>query len=235
LCSSNMNPLIIALDVESAAAARAIVDSLGSSVSFYKVGLELYAAAGMEFVRSLIDDGKAVFLDLKFYDIGETVKRAVAQVARSGVRFLTVHGSRAVLRAAVEGRGNAPLQLLAVTVLTSFDMDDLADLGYPCAPSDLVALRVRKAREAGIDGIVCSPLEVAAVRSIAGPDTVLVTPGVRSAGSSQGDQKRVATPAEAIGNGADYLVIGRQVTRAANPAAEVERILTELSGAVLLP
>lgn len=224
-----MNPLIVALDFESAAKARELVSRLGDSVSFYKVGLELYAAAGMEFVRELIGQGKDVFLDLKLYDIGETVKRAVAQVAVCGVRFTTVHGSKTVMRAAVEGRGNSPLKLLAVTVLTSFDQDDLADLGYPCAAGDLVALRVRKAMEAGVDGIVCSPLEAAAVRAIAGPKAILVTPGVRSAGAGKGDQKRVATPAEALRDGANYLVIGRQVTRAEDPAREVLRILEEIA------
>ena len=223
-----MNPLIVALDFESAAKARELVSRLGDHVTFYKVGLELYAAAGMEFVRELIGQGKDVFLDLKLYDIGETVKRAVAQVAASGVRFTTVHGSKVIMRAAVEGRGSAPLKLLGVTVLTSFDQDDLADLGYPCTLADLVALRVRKAREAGIDGIVCSPLEAAAVRTIAGPEAILVTPGVRSAGAGKGDQKRVATPAEALRNGADYLVIGRQVTRAEDPSAEALRILEEI-------
>ncbi len=223
------NPIIIALDVEGAAQARELVQRLGDSVSVYKVGMELYAAAGVEFVRELVGEGKQVFLDMKFYDIGETVKRAVAQVARTGVRFLTIHGSAAVMRAAREGKGDSPLQLLAVTVLTSFDRDDLTDLGYPCEVSELVRLRVRKAMECGIDGIVCSPLEVAEVRSIAGPQAVLVTPGVRSAGASAGDQKRVATPAEAIRNGASYLVIGRQVTRAADPRAEVARILDEIA------
>ena len=222
------NPLIIALDVESASEARALVDRLGDAGRFYKVGMELYASAGMDFVRELRGRGKDVFLDMKFYDIGETVKRAVAQVARTGVRFLTVHGSGPVMRAAVEGRGASDLKLLAVTVLTSFDREDLADLGYPCEVADLVALRVRKARESGIDGLVCSPLEARAVRAIAGPDAILVTPGVRSAGAGRGDQKRVATPGEAMRDGANYLVIGRQVTRAADPAGEVARILAEL-------
>jgi orotidine-5'-phosphate decarboxylase len=223
-----MNPLIVALDFESAERARELVDALGDSIPFYKVGLELYASAGMVFVRELIARGKDVFLDLKLYDIGETVKRAVAQLASSGVRFTTVHGSKAVMQAAVQGRGASNLRLLAVTVLTSFDQDDLADLGYPCPVSDLVALRVRKAVEAGVDGIVCSPLEVAAVRAISGPSAVLVTPGVRSAGAGKGDQKRVATPAEALANGANYLVIGRQITRAPDPAAEARSILAEI-------
>jgi orotidine-5'-phosphate decarboxylase len=225
-----INPIIVALDAESAEEARALVGRLGNAIGFYKVGMELYAAAGMEFVRELAADGKDVFLDLKLYDIGETVRRTVAQVARSGVRFTTVHGSGAVMRAAVEGRGDAPLKLLAVTVLTSFDREDLADLGYPCAVSDLVALRVRKAMECGLDGLVTSPLEAARVRAQAGPLAILVTPGVRSEGASKGDQKRVATPAEAIRAGANYLVIGRQITRARDPQAEVRRIVEEIGG-----
>lgn len=222
------NPIIIALDVEGADQARRIVDAVGESVTVFKVGMELYASAGMPFVDELMTRGKEVFLDTKFYDIGETVKRAVAQVARRGVKFLTVHGSKPVMRAAVEGKGASGLKLLAVTVLTSFDEDDLTDLGYPARVEDLVALRVRNARECGVEGVVCSPIEVARVREIAGQEAVLVTPGVRSAGSSAGDQKRVATPREAILAGADYLVIGRQVTRAVDPAGEVGRILSEI-------
>jgi orotidine-5'-phosphate decarboxylase len=222
------NPIIVALDVDSAAEARALVERLGNSINFYKVGMELYAAAGMEFVRELLGQGKDVFLDMKFYDIGETVKRAVSQVARTGVRFLTVHGSVPVMRAAAEGRAGTGLKLLAVTVLTSFDESDLADLGYPVACSELVAMRVRKAIEAGMDGLVASPLEAASVRKLAGPGAILVTPGVRSAGAAKGDQKRVATPADAIRDGANYLVMGRQITRAADPAAEVARVLEEI-------
>ena len=225
------NPIIVALDVDTADEARALVARLGGHIDLYKVGMELYAAAGMEFARELMAEGKQVFLDMKFYDIGETVRRAVARVAASGVRMLTVHGSGAVMRAAVAGRGGADLKLLAVTVLTSFDRQDLADLGYPCEVSDLVALRVRKAMEAGMDGIVASPLEAAAVRALAGPSAILVTPGVRSAGAAVGDQKRVATPAEALRAGADYIVMGRQITRAADPAGEVERVLAEIAAA----
>ncbi|MGD0199903.1 MAG: orotidine-5'-phosphate decarboxylase [Bryobacteraceae bacterium] len=223
-----MNPLIVALDFESADQARALVNRLGDRISFYKVGMELYAAAGMEFARELAGLGKNVFLDLKLYDIPETVKRAVAQISSAGVRFTTVHGSGSVMRAAVAGRGDSTLKLLAVTVLTSFDQDDLADLGYACPLTDLVALRVRKALECGMDGIVCSPLEARTVRRIAGPGAILVTPGVRSAGVGKGDQKRVATPSEALRDGADYLVIGRQITRAEDPAAEAERLLAEI-------
>jgi orotidine-5'-phosphate decarboxylase len=225
------DPLIVALDVETAQEARALAEQLAPEVRFFKVGMELYAAAGMEFVRELAGEGHSVFLDMKFYDIGETVRRAVAQVARSGVRFLTVHGSREVMKAAVEGRGAGTLQLLAITVLTSFDQADLADLGYACPVHELVALRVRNAKAAGMDGVVASPLEAAAIRQIAGPEMSIVTPGVRSAGAGVGDQKRVATPAEAIASGADYLVIGRQVTRAVDPLAAVRQIRQELLSA----
>lgn len=225
----NQNPLIIALDFDEADQARRLVEQLGDAVPFYKVGMELYAAEGMQFVRELIASGKQVFLDLKLYDIGETVKRATARIAQTDVRFLTIHGSNTVMRAAVEGRGAAKLRLLGVTVLTSFDQQDLTELGYPCKLSDLVAHRARNAMLAGVDGLVCSPSDAAAVREVTGARAVIVTPGVRSRSAATGDQKRVATPAEAIANGADYLVIGRQVTRAADPRAEVDRILDEIS------
>jgi orotidine-5'-phosphate decarboxylase len=224
-----MNPIIVALDVESTDDARSLVRRLAPQVRFYKVGMELYAGAGIDFVRELLADGHEVFLDLKFYDIPETVRRAVAQVARTGVRFLTIHAVPSVMRAAVDGKGDSRLQLLAVTVLTSFGPADLTDMGYSCTASDLVATRARQAAEARVDGIVCSPLEVAMVRGITGPEAILVTPGVRSAGAAAGDQKRIATPAEAIRNGANYLVMGRQITRAADPAAEAARVLEEVA------
>lgn len=223
--------MIIALDVDSTTEALELLDAIGPAADFYKVGFELYAAGGMEFVSQLASFRKKVFLDLKLYDIGETVKRATRKICQSGaVTFLTIHGSRSVMKAAVEGRGESKVKLLAVTVLTSFDQEDLADLGYPVPVSDLVELRVRKAVESGMDGVVCSPLEVARVRAVGGPKLKLVTPGVRSAGASSGDQKRVATPAEAIRDGADYLVIGRQVTRAADPQRALEQILEEIRG-----
>ena len=221
-----MNPIIVALDVDSAGEARRIVKAIDRATTFYKVGMELYAAAGMDFVRELKSEGNQVFLDLKFYDIGETVKRAVAQVDKAGVDMLTVHAQPQVMRAAVEGRGGAGLKLLGVTVLTSFDESDLAADGHPGTVEELVARRVKNAREANMDGVVCSPLEL--VR-IGGGGLLTVVPGVRSVGASAGDQKRVATPAEAIRDGASYLVIGRQVTRAAEPRAEVERILSEIA------
>lgn len=223
-----MNPLIIALDVDSADEARGLVRTLGDAAPFFKVGLELYAAAGPDFVRELVGQGKQVFVDLKMYDIGETVRRAVAQVAKLGATFLTVHASRAVMSAAVEGRGESGLQILGVTVLTSFDQNDLRDLGYSCSPEELVNHLALKGKEAGVDGLVCSPLEVARVRAMVGPEMKLITPGVRSAGAGAGDQKRVATPAEAIAKGANYLVVGREVTRSSGPARAVENILRQL-------
>jgi len=230
------DPLIIALDFSSAREADALVGALGRSAGFYKVGMELFASAGIDYVRSLTDRGKRVFLDMKYYDIGETVKRAVAAVANSGATFLTVHAVGQVMRAAIAGRdeardagrGDSDLKLLAVTVLTSLDEADLREMGHNCTVSELVAMRVNLARKIGIEGIVASPLEARAIRLLAGPEALLVIPGVRSHGAAQGDQKRVATPAEAISDGADYLVIGRQVTRAADPVAAVAAIRDEL-------
>lgn len=220
------SPIIVALDVETAQEARKLVAALGDAVDFYKVGLELYASAGMDFVRELKQNGNRVFLDLKLYDIGETVRRATAQVARAGVDFLTVHAMRQAMQAAVEGRGDSGLKLLGVTVLTSVDDRDLEQDGYSRGARELVELRVRNAMEDRMDGIVCSPVEVARVRSIAA-SAILVTPGVRSAGAAVGDQKRVATPGKAIEDGADYLVIGRQITRAVDPRGEAFKILEE--------
>jgi orotidine-5'-phosphate decarboxylase len=232
-----LNPIIVALDFESPQEAFRLVDRLGDRVGFYKIGMELYAAAGMEAARELRARGKDVFLDMKFYDIGETVRRAVCQVARAGVQFLTIHGSTPVLRAAIEGRGTSNVKLLAVTVLTSYDQQDIEDLGFPCELSSLVDLRVRRAIEAGVDGIVASPLDAKRIRNIvarrvrdaAGNAPLLITPGVRSSGSAAGDQKRISTPAEALCDGADYVVMGRQITRASDPAGEVARVLDEIA------
>ena len=221
------NPIIIALDLESADEARTLVRKIGGACDFYKVGLELYAAAGRSYVEELLGEGNRVFLDLKMYDIGETVKRAVAQVARMGVQFLTVHSVPQVMRAAMEGAQGTQLQLLAVTVLTSLDDDDLHEMGVASSVAELVEKRVRQTIDAKVHGLICSPLEVANVRQMTGPATILVTPGVRSAGAAVGDQKRVATPAQALAAGASYLVIGRQVTRSTDPAGEVRRILEE--------
>src|SRR5579871_6086805 len=222
------DPVIIALDFESAADADCLVASLGDSAGFYKVGMELYAAAGLDYVRRLVDRGKRVFLDLKYYDIGETVRRATAVAARSGAEFLTIHAVGQVMRAAIDGReagrGDSTMKLLAVTVLTSFDQSDVREAGYDCALADLVRQRVHLAIETGVDGLVGSPIEARTIRAQAGPKAILVTPGVRSRGASIGDQKRVATPAEAVRDGADYVVIGRQVTRAADPRTALDAI-----------
>jgi orotidine-5'-phosphate decarboxylase len=227
----NENPIIVALDVDSAGEARRLVGSIGPRGGFYKVGMELYAAAGMDIVRELLAGGKEVFLDLKLYDIPETVKRTVAQVALTGVRFLTVHAVGQAMRAAGEASQGSTLELLAVTVLTSFSVADMEEQGYTCTIPELVERRARHAMAAGMKGIVASPQEAAAVRAVAGPKAIIVTPGVRSAGKAVGDQKRVATPAEALRNGADYLVMGRQITRAADPAAEMARVLEEIGKA----
>jgi len=227
------DPVIIALDFESAPDADRLVSSLDDAAQFYKVGMELYAAAGMDYVRSLIDRGKRVFLDLKYYDIGETVRRAVSIAARSGAEFLTIHAVGQVMRFAIEGRGDSPMKLLAVTVLTSFDQHDVREMGYECGLPELVRQRVHLAMESGVDGLVASPLEARAIRSQAGPHAILVTPGVRSRGAGIGDQKRVATPREAVRAGADYVVIGRQVTRASDPRAGLAAIHEELAAADL--
>jgi orotidine-5'-phosphate decarboxylase len=222
------DPVIIALDFDSAADADRLVLSLGEGAGFYKVGMELYAAAGMDYVRRLTDRGKRVFLDLKYYDIGETVKRAVRVASKSGAEFLSIHAVGQVMRAAIDGRGDSKMKLLAVTVLTSFSQADVAELGYSCDLADLVSQRVRLAMKSGMDGIIGSPLEVSSIRAEAGAKATLVTPGVRSRGADAGDQKRVATPPEAVLNGADYVVIGRQVSRAPDPAAALAAIHAEL-------
>lgn len=221
------NPIIVALDVESAEKARAIVQALGEAASFYKVGLELYAAAGMDFVRELKSLGHGVFLDLKLYDIGETVMRSVMQIAREGVDFLTVHGMGQVMGAAVAGRADSKLKLLAVTVLTSVDDKDLRADGYSRSVTEIVDFRARRAMDAGIDGLICSALDVGRLRLL-WPSGILATPGVRSPGAGAQDQKRVASPAEAIAGGADYVIIGRQITRAADPKAEIARVMEEV-------
>lgn len=223
------NPIIVALDVPSAAEARPLVKRLGPSVNFYKVGLELFTAEGPAFVKELVGEGRQVFVDLKMFDIGEQVRRASARVAALGASLLTVHSSPQVIRAAMAGAAGSNLKILAVTVLTSFDDQDLADLGVSGRTSgEQVEFLAGKGRAAGVDGFVCSPLEVARLREISGPERLLVVPGVRSADADRGDQKRVATPAEAVAAGASYLVIGREITRSADPAGTARRILDDL-------
>jgi orotidine-5'-phosphate decarboxylase len=223
------NRLIAALDVPDRVAADAFVDRLAGVPSWYKLGLELFCAEGPRMVADYTAAGRAVMLDLKLHDIPETVARAVARVAALGAGLLTVHagGGRAMLRAAVEAAGAT--RVLAVTVLTSLDAADLADVGASGTPAELVVTRARLAIAAGCHGVVSSPHEAAAIRAIAPPGFLVVTPGVRPADSSRSDQKRVTTPAQARAAGADLVVVGRPLRDAANPAAAARAIVAELS------
>lgn len=224
--------LIVALDVRNVTEAETMVAGLGDSVSFYKVGLQLIYAGGIELARRLAGEGKQVFLDAKLLDIDNTVEGAVESIVPLGVTFLTVHAYPKAMRAAVAARGDATLRLLGVTVLTSMDDRDLRDAGFAGTAAELVAARARDAKAAGMDGIVASPAEAAAVRRIVGPKMAIVTPGIRPVGAGSGDQKRVATPASAIAAGADYLVVGRPVTTAADPRAAAQAIVTEIETAL---
>jgi orotidine-5'-phosphate decarboxylase len=224
--------LIVALDLPDVEAAEAMVARLGGSVSFYKIGYQLAYAGGLPLVRKLTQSGKKVFLDLKLHDIGNTVTRGVESVSHLGATFLTVHAYPQTMKAAVEGRGGSDLKILAVTVLTSYDDGDLQAAGYRLGVSDLVEARARQAQSLGIDGLVCSPEEAARLRASAGDQMVLVTPGIRPAGVAAGDQKRMMSPGRAIAAGADYLVVGRPVTEAADPKAAAEAIQTEIAQAL---
>lgn len=222
--------LIVALDVSSVEAARAIVARLGDAVEFYKIGYQLAFAGGLAYAPELADAGKRVFVDLKLHDIGNTVAEGVRSVARLGASFLTVHAYPQTMHAAVEAReGN--LRILAVTVLTSYDDADLAAAGYDFTVPELVAKRAAQARDIGVDGLVCSAAEATTVRPIVGATVALVTPGIRPAGTAAGDQKRIATPSLAMTAGADYLVVGRPIIAAADPKAAAEAIVEEISAA----
>jgi orotidine-5'-phosphate decarboxylase len=223
--------LIVALDVPSIPAAAALVERLGDAVSFYKIGYQLAFAGGMALAETLIGAGKQVFLDLKLHDIGNTVEKGVESVARMGATFVTVHAYPQTMKAAVTARGGAGLRILAVTVLTSYDDADLEAAGYALGVSSLVARRAAQAREIGVDGLVCSAEEAAALRSLVGTSMMLVTPGIRPAGTAAGDQKRVMTPARAIAAGADYLVVGRPIVEAADPKAAAVAIVAEIAAA----
>jgi len=220
--------LIVALDVPSVAAAEALVARLGDSVTFYKIGYQLGFAGGLAFAQTLAGAGKRVFLDMKLHDIGNTVARGVESVARMGVSFLTVHAYPQTMHAAVDAAGDSGLRILAVTVLTSYDDADLAAAGYDFTVPELVAERAEQARDIGIDGLICSAEEAANLRSLVGSSMVLVTPGIRPAGSEAGDQKRVMTPAAAIKAGADYLVVGRPIAAAPDPKTAAETIIAEI-------
>jgi len=223
--------LIVALDLPSTEAARGLISKLGDAVSFYKIGYQLGFSGGLEFARELIGQGKQVFVDLKLHDIGNTVEKGVESIAKIGATFLTVHAYPQTMKAAVAGKGGSKLKILAVTVLTSYDDKELRDAGYGSPVSELVKRRAEQARDIGIDGLVCSPEEAAALRGVAGDKMVLVTPGIRPAGAAAGDQKRIMTPAKAIGAGADYLVVGRPVTEAADPKAAARSIVEEIAQA----
>lgn len=223
--------LIVALDVPSVKDAESMVTRLGNSVSFYKIGYQLGLAGGLPFAAGLIAAGKHVFLDFKLHDIGNTITHGVASVANMGATFLTVHAYPQTMKAAVEGARGSKLKVLAVTVLTSYDNDDLAAAGYKFGVSELVARRAEQARDLGIDGLVCSPEEAANLRGIVGVNMALVTPGIRPAGSAAGDQKRIMTPAKAIAAGADYLVVGRPIVEATDPKAAAEAIVAEIAQA----
>jgi len=224
--------LIVALDVPSVAAAEAMVARLGESVWFYKIGYQLAFAGGLPFAAGLIAAGKQVFLDLKLHDIGNTVAKGVESVAQLGATFLTVHAYPQTMKAAVEGKQGSKLRILAVTVLTSYDDADLAAAGYEMNVKELAAARAAQARDTGIDGLVCSAEEATTLRDIAGPGMVLVTPGIRPAGSAHGDQKRIMTPARAVAAGADYLVVGRPIVEARDPKASADAIVAEIGQVV---
>jgi orotidine-5'-phosphate decarboxylase len=224
--------LIVALDVPNAPAGLQLAEKIGAAVSFYKIGLGMLTGGGLALANELkAEHGKRIFLDMKLFDIGATVEAAVRGLAQFDLDFLTVHGDPHVVRAAKEGAGGKDLKILAVTILTSLDRADLdASLIVPGAVPDIVTDRATRALAAGADGVICSPQEAARIRAL--PEAagkLIVTPGVRPAGAALGDQKRVATPAEAIADGADHVVVGRPIWAAADPRRAAEAILAELA------
>ncbi len=210
---------------------KRMVERLGDAVSFYKIGYQLAFAGGLPLAETLTRAGKQVFVDLKLHDIGNTVAKGVESVAKLGATFLTVHAYPQTMHAAVDAREGSKLRILAVTVLTSYDDADLAAAGYDFTVSELVAERAAQAHDIGVDGLVCSAEEAAAVRPIVGARMALVTPGIRPAGAATDDQKRVMTPAKAIAAGADYLVVGRPIVEAADPNAAAQAIIAEIAQA----
>lgn len=230
--------LIVALDVPTADAALTLASKLADQCQWFKVGLELYIAAGPSIVEELVKRGHSVFLDLKLHDIPNTVASAVRSASSLGASMLTIHtaGGPAMLAAAREAAAGmaTPPQLLAVTVLTSMDQAQLNAIGVQDGPKEQVSRLAKLGLDAGIKGFVCSPQEVAALRTLAGADGVLVTPGIRPAGAEKGDQQRVATPTVALEEGASYLVIGRPITQAADPALAAEAILLEIAEALAI-
>jgi orotidine-5'-phosphate decarboxylase len=225
--------LIVALDFPEVAAAQALVERLGATVTFYKVGLELVMAGGLDLARRLSEAGKQVFLDMKLLDIENTVERATRSAAATGATFLTVHAHDSkTLRAAVAGKAGTGLRILGVTVLTNLDGDDLIEQGIAETTVELVLRRAGLARAAGCDGIVASGLEAALARSALGSGFAIVTPGIRAPGDTAGDQARVATPLRAIAAGADYLVVGRPIAQAADPCRAAAQFVQSIEEAL---
>jgi orotidine-5'-phosphate decarboxylase len=226
--------LIVALDVPKADDARTLVERLGGKVGLFKIGSQLFTAAGPGFVREVVGRGEKVFLDLKFHDIPNTVAGAVSSASRLGVSLVDVHGlgGQAMLEAAVGALPAMGTRLLAVTILTSHDEDSLGQIGVNGSMHESVRRLAELARDAGAEGVVASPHEVALIREACGADFLIVTPGIRPAGAAAGDQVRAATPATALGAGADYLVVGRPITAAEDPGAAADAIVREMESAV---
>ena len=225
--------IIVALDVDSTEKARDIVTRCESRSGFYKVGLQLFMASWFETVDWILDRGHKVMLDLKFFDIPETVKLAVAQVNNRGVSLATIHGNDAIIRAAIEARGD--MKLLAVTVLTSFGEEDMRAMGMTQSVADLVFYRARRALELGCDGVVSSGMEAGRLRTELGEKLLIVTPGIRPGANvmdASDDQKRVVTAGMAIGSGADHVVVGRPITRAADPAGVIEMMQQDIAASL---
>lgn len=223
--------LIVALDVTTIKEAKDIVQKLDGLVSFFKIGIILHTATGLEFVKWLVKKRKRVFLDLKYFDVEDTIREAVERVAKLGVLFLTVHGNGKIIKAAVKGRGKNNLKILTVTVLTSLDAQDIKDLGFPCSVEKLVLHRARKTLQAGGDGVIASGREARLIRKEIGNELLIVTPGIRPEGAEIDDHKRYATPTKAIKGGADYLVIGRPIIKSGNPRKAAEKIIKEMERA----
>lgn len=229
--------LIVGLDVPDVIAAEKIVEELGDTVSFYKIGYQLVFSqtakgGGLDFASHLLSMGKKVFLDVKLLDIDNTIAKGVENIAKRGVTMMTLHAYPKAMRAAVEAAKGSDLCLLGVTVLTSMDQADMLEAGYTMSPEELVLRRAQQACEAGMGGIVASAAESAAIRNIVGPDMAIVTPGIRPAGSEAGDQKRVMTPADALRAGSSHLVVARPIVGAADRKAAAQSILEEMAAAV---
>lgn len=224
--------MIVGLDLPNLKEAERMVARLGDAASFYKIGFELALSGGIPFAADLARSGKKVFLDLKVHDIGNTVSKAAERAAELGMSFLTVHAFAPTMRAAAEGRGKSALKILGVTVLTSWDDNDVKKEGYGASVAELVSQRAARAKESGIDGLIASPMEASALKKQVGTSLLIVTPGVRPAGSAAGDQKRVMTPGEAIRAGADHIVVARPVIAAADPKAAAQAIVAEIQTAL---